>query len=147
MLFTYYVLFLLFIIYILFYLLHWHCLFALGIIYSFLLLFLFFRIVWNSFCLSKTCIKNNGQGPSFKGSPRRVCVQRSKLGQGPRLWPKTKFRRSSEKGLWPNARINPKKGLWYNCLGIQVTPKTPNTLRNRFTQIDHRSIHWCLSRG
>ena len=33
------------------------------------------------------------------------------------------------------------------CSGTQDTPKRPNTLSNRFTQIDHRSIHRCLSRG
>ena len=33
------------------------------------------------------------------------------------------------------------------CSGTQGTPKIPNTLSNRFTQIDHRSVHWCLSCG
>ena len=33
------------------------------------------------------------------------------------------------------------------CSGTQGTPKIPNTFRYHFTQIDHRSTHWCLSRG
>ena len=31
--------------------------------------------------------------------------------------------------------------------GTHGTPKRPNTLSNRFTQIDDRSTHRCLSRG
>ena len=33
------------------------------------------------------------------------------------------------------------------CSGTQGTPKRMNNLSNRFTQVDHRSTHRCLSRG
>ena len=46
--------------------------------------------------------------------------------------------------LVPNLYQN-RKRLFINalipCLGTQGTPKRPNTLSNRFTQIDHRSKH------
>ena len=52
--------------------------------------------------------------------------------------------------LVPNLDQN-RKRLFINdlipCSGTQVTPKRPNTLSNRFTKIDHRSTHRCLSHG
>ena len=41
--------------------------------------------------------------------------------------------------LWAD-RVTPK-----NCLCTQGTPKRLNTWSNRFTQIDHKSTHRCLS--